>query len=370
MRTATLTFHAPNNNGSFLQAYALQKVLQNYDIENEIVNFYPNKQERQYKVLRIPKSMGDIARDGIAILHYRGLSNRFRHFTEMRAKYLKMTPRIKTETEAINILKRYDVIICGSDQIWNTEARDFSDVYLLQGIQTKKIAYAVSCGSHIEQIDAARVVKSAKEFDAISVRESSTYDLLQENAIPNVEIVIDPTLLLGKDEYQILLEDVPIIDEDYIFLYTINYSDNILRAVAEFSKRCGMPVYTPFTGFSAYRCSKYGIKILWNVAPDKFLNFMYHARWVFSNSFHGIAFSIIMNKNFYRVCELNTAGERIPDDRIDNLLSMLDLTDRNITSIKNKDSDIDYARVNSSLTFLREKSIQWLCKSICQEQEL
>lgn len=199
MRTATLTFHAPNNNGSFLQAYALQKVLQNHCIENEIVNFYPDKQERQYTVFRIPKSMGDVARDGISVLHYKGLSNRFRRFTEMRAKYLKMTPRIKTETEAINILKRYDVIICGSDQIWNTEARDFSDVYLLQGIQTKKIAYAVSCGSHIEQIDAARVVKAAKGFDAVSVRESATLSLLQENAIPNVEIVLDPTLLLEKD---------------------------------------------------------------------------------------------------------------------------------------------------------------------------
>ena len=367
MRTATLTFHAPNNNGSFLQAYALQKVLQNHYIENEIVNFYPDKQERQYKVFRIPKSMGDVARDGISVLHYKGLYNRFRRFTEMRAKYLKMTPRIKMETEAINILKRYDVIICGSDQIWNTEARDFSDVYLLQGIRTKKIAYAVSCGSHIEQIDAAKVIKAAKEFDAVSVRESATLSLLQENAIPNVEIVLDPTLLLEKDAYQILYEDVPIIDEDYIFLYTINYSDNILRTVAEFSKRRRIPVYAPFTGFSAYRCKKYGIKILWNVAPDKFLNLMHHACWVFSNSFHGIAFSIIMNKNFYRVCELSAAGKRLPDDRIDNLLSMLNLANQSITDIKGEENDIDYSEVNQVLASLRKKSIKWLCGSLCLE---
>lgn len=367
MRTATLTFHAPNNNGSFLQAYALQKVLQNHHIENKIVNFYPDKQERQYKVLRVPKSMRDVARDGISVLHYKGLSNRFRRFTEMRAKYLKMTQRIKTETEAINILRKYDVIICGSDQIWNTEARDFSDVYLLQGIQIKKIAYAVSCGSDIEQIDAVRVVNAARKFDAISVRENASFALLQENSIPNVEIVLDPTLLLEEAEYQILFDDTPIINEDYIFLYTINYSDNILRTVAEFSKRRGIPVYTPFTGFSVYRCSKYGIKVLWNVAPDKFLNLMSHASWVFSNSFHGIAFSIILNKNFYRVCELNTAGKRMSDDRIDNLLSILNLTDRSITNINNEDSDIDYARVSPVLTSFREKSIQWLCKSLCQE---
>lgn len=81
------------------------------------MNFYPDKQERQYKILRVPKSMGDVARDGISVLPYKGLSNRFRRFTEMRAKYLKMMQRIKTETEDINILRKYDVIICGSDQI-------------------------------------------------------------------------------------------------------------------------------------------------------------------------------------------------------------------------------------------------------------
>lgn len=364
MRTATLTFHAPNNNGSFLQAYALQKVLQDHRIENEIVNFYSDKQERQYKVLRVPKSMGDVARNGISVLHYKALSERFRRFNEMRAKYLTMTQRIKTKSEVTDVLQKYDVIICGSDQIWNTEARDFSDVYLLRNFQTKKIAYAVSCGSNIERIDATRIVDAARKFDAVSVRESTTFSLLQENGIANVEIVLDPTLLLEKSSYQILFENTPIIDGDYIFLYTINYSDSILKAVQEFSETHGIPVYTPFTGFSAYKCSKYGIKVLWNVAPDQFLNLMNYARWVFSNSFHGIAFSIIMNKNFYRVCELNAAGRRLPDDRIDSLLSMLNLEDRNITDIKIRKNDIDYSKVNQKLAYYCEKSIKWLCESL------
>lgn len=83
---------------------------------------------------------------------------------------------------------------------------------MLQGIQTKKIAYAVSCGSNIKQIDAVRVVNAARKFDAISVRENATSTLLQENAIPNVEIVLDPTLLLEESEYQMLFDDTPIIN--------------------------------------------------------------------------------------------------------------------------------------------------------------
>lgn len=151
MKTGTITFHAPNNNGSFLQAYALQTVLKNQleGVENEIIDFYSEKQMRQYSVFRKPKSGGDIGRNLISLVHYKGLKSRHERFDQMRKKHLALSRRCAAEKEVYEVANAYDTLICGSDQIWNTEARDYSDAYFMTGVEKKKISYAASFGSHI-----------------------------------------------------------------------------------------------------------------------------------------------------------------------------------------------------------------------------
>ena len=89
MRTATITFHAPNNNGSFLQAYALQKYITTHfdNVENEIIDFQPESQQQQYAIFRKIHSKKDILRNLISFWHYKALSKRFLVFSEMREKY-------------------------------------------------------------------------------------------------------------------------------------------------------------------------------------------------------------------------------------------------------------------------------------------
>ena len=146
--------YAPNNNGSFLQAYALQTVLKNQlgGVENEIIDFYSEKQMRQYSVFRKPKSGGDIGRNLISLVHYKGLKSRHERFDQMRKKHLALSRRCAVEKEVYEVANAYDTLICGSDQIWNTEARDYSDAYFMTGVEKKKISYAASFGSHIHQI--------------------------------------------------------------------------------------------------------------------------------------------------------------------------------------------------------------------------
>lgn len=85
MKTGTITFHAPNNNGSFLQAYALQNVLESQlHIDNEIIDFYSEQQARQYSVFRKPHSAGDIGRNLVSLLHYKGLEKRHQRFDDIR----------------------------------------------------------------------------------------------------------------------------------------------------------------------------------------------------------------------------------------------------------------------------------------------
>ena len=127
MKTATITFHAPNNNGSFLQAYALQKYLTTHfdNIENDIIDFQPEAQQQQYAVFRKIHSKKDILRNLISVQHYKAISKRSASFSEMRKKHLKMTQRCTSTEEVLEIAGKYDLVIAGSDQIWNTTARDF-----------------------------------------------------------------------------------------------------------------------------------------------------------------------------------------------------------------------------------------------------
>jgi hypothetical protein len=368
IKTATLTFHAPNNNGSFLQAYALQKVLKVNGIDNIIINFYSNRQMEQYSVFRKPRSIKDIIRNVISLLHYSALKARFIHFQEMRDRYLNMTIRITKPEQVYEVVQKFDAIICGSDQIWNTAARDFSNVYFLLEIKCKKITYAVSCGSHLETVDKNLIVKSARDFYALSVRESATLEFFKEKGLVDTSIVLDPSLLLKKNDYDELYCKNSIIKGKYIFLYTINYDSQVLLNTKHISERLELPVYAAFTGYSAYKCKKYGIKVIYDMSPDKFLNLIDNATYVCTNSFHGVAFSIIFQKQFYRLCNADENGVCLVDNRIDEILNCLDLMDRNtLPSDQYKKNNIDYKLVEPKLEKMVCESKKFLFEALRNE---
>lgn len=364
MKTGTITFHAPNNNGSFLQAYALQTVLKNQLGGNEIIDFYSEKQMRQYSVFRKLKSGGDIGRNLISLVHYSGLKSRHERFDRMRKKYLALSRRCVTEKEVYEVANAYDTLICGSDQIWNTEARDYSDAYFMAGVDKKKISYAASFGSHIESINKEKVQKNISGFTHISVREKAGEEFLK-NLLPDkkVELVCDPTLLLQKAEYSKLMEKEN-VKEPYIFLYTINYGDEILQAAQKLSKEIQIPVYASFTGYSCVKCRKYGIKVLYDVGPAEFLRLVENATYTCSNSFHGIVFSIIFEKQFCRPVSVNKDGTLAGDDRIDSLLSQLELNGRTVkysdVTSELLQRKIDYTLVREKLDKIRENGIRYL----------
>ena len=125
-----------------------------------------------------------------------------------------------------------------------------------------------------------------------------------------------------------------------------------------------IPVYAPFTGYSCVKCRKYGIKVLYGVDPAEFLWLIENATCTCSNSFHGIAFSIIFEKQFCRPVFVNEDGIIVTDDRIDNLLSQLGLDERSI-SYKGAIHElilkkIDYNQVKEKLNGIRDNGICYL----------
>ena len=104
MKTGTITFHAPNNNGSFLPAYALQQILvKELGVDNEIIDFRSVKQTNQYKTFRPVQCKNDLLKNLASLPHYRKLNIRYARFEEMRNRYLMKTECIVSEEDALKI---------------------------------------------------------------------------------------------------------------------------------------------------------------------------------------------------------------------------------------------------------------------------
>ena len=148
----------------------------------------------------------------------------------------------------------------------------------------------------------------------------------------------------------------------------MNYSEEILKTAQKISKELNIHVITPFNTYSTVKSKKYGIKIKYDAAPNDFLNLVYNAKFVLTNSFHGTVFSIIFKKNFYHVCDILSDGTYKRDARIDDLLDYLELK-RNISSqtgidfIKDNLS-VNYDQVDEKLNMLKKASKEFLKESM------
>lgn len=366
MKTGTITFHAPNNNGSFFQAYALQRVLvTECGVQNTIIDYRPHEQTQRYSLFKEPKGIRDIVRNIYSLLHYFPLKRRYERFELMRKKYLNMSERATDIEGVLTIGREFDVDICGSDQIWSIYAREFSEAYFLPGIKNK-ISYAASLGAAVGGKELLKELLD--DFRAISVRERTGGQYLAAiTGRRDIAVLPDPTLLLKKEEYFELFDEKPLLKGDYILLYTMNYSDEILKIAKFMSDRMNCRIVAPFCGYSALFCMKYGIKITYDTGPEEFLNLMYHARFVVTNSFHGLAFSLIFEKPFCRAvhCE---KGRRKRDERLDCLLEECLMEERNVFDLFDAEQvlerKIDWMYKRRILEEKRSFAIKWLTEKI------
>ena len=369
-KTGTITFHASNNNGSFLQAYALQKIiLDKLKINNEIINLCSSKTENLYRLIRPIKKSADVLRTIVSILLYKKLKKREECFDIMRKRHLKLSKLLKSESEALDCAQNYDCVIAGSDQIWNITAHDFVKSFFLPNVKTKKITYAISCGSNINSMDLSQFAEYINGFSELSTREINSAKIIS-NIYKNgdVKTVLDPTLLLNQEQYADLYDaDKRMIEKPYIFLYSINYNKEVLKTAKRMSKIMGLPVVTIFNSYHAIMSTFFGIKVIYDAGPAEFLNLMKNAKCVLTNSFHGTAFSIIFKKQFYHLTTAEN-GHVLKDDRINGLLAKLDL-DQDISFYSTEKeifekSNIDYVFVYNKLEILRKESFDYLEHSL------
>lgn len=295
-----ITFQSQYNYGSALQAYALQETIKSLGFDCKILNYFYWKDMKSYDLIRWR------SKNPIVILldlyTVKNCINRKKAYKNFQNKYLNLTEQTENWQDLREISKDCEILVCGSDQIWNLAAtQGVHPAYYLEfaNASQRRIAYGPSFTiSSIPDIyfDGLRV--ALQDFSAMSVREKQTADQLAAITGRKVFCVLDPTLLHDAEFYDKLLNGYTLsLPQDYIFVYCLHYSSlGVLRKAAEkYAKKHNLKIVY-FNKFNIYHpLYKFNI---FQYGPEAFLYAVKHADFVMGDSFHAAVFSVIYNKQF------------------------------------------------------------------------
>lgn len=264
---------------------------------------------------------------------------------------------------------QYEGLICGSDQIWNPDYNIPSFFLDFGSDECKKVIYAASIGkSKLKRNEKKVYKKLLVSPDYISVREKTAQKLISNLTNKTVELVLDPTLLHDEKYWNKKADDSSLVlNKDYVFCYFLGLSDEKIKSANRFAKINNCEIITiPFLHNDNDNCtSLFEGQLLSNVNPADFLNLIRNSKYILTDSFHAVVFSIIFNKRFWCFSrDMDTYGM---NTRLDTLLSYVNMNDRMISPKELLNKSVDYGNIyydNKILNAKREHSINFLKKSL------
>ena len=355
-----ITFHYALNYGSVLQEYAFKNLLEKKGYKVSIINFICRRDYDQYKLFRTRYYIKHPYGFLVDCLLYGKNKKRKENFRRFILKNFSLTKKYYSSKDMKELNDMFDVFICGSDQIWNLDCtKNVEPAYFLNFVDEKKlkIAYAPSLGHVKFKKDYSNDLKIAlKDIDYISIREKSTLPLIKYLTNKNIEIVLDPTLLLNKDNYTNIINTEKNIEFNYIFVYMLEYNNDLIDYCNEIADIYNMEII--YINKSAKLFNKIKGKDAFGVGPARFLFYIKNAEYIITNSFHATVFSIIFNKKFMTFTTKKSSA------RILDLLEKLDIKERVYKKGCNISDNINYKKVMQKLNELRKTSLEYLDRAL------
>lgn len=351
-KAGILTFHRARNYGAVLQAYALQKKVQQY-LQTEIIDYQNDKINRSLKLWigGTHKGLKQKIRVVSAFLFRLRKKLAFDQFINHE---LACSEKVE-KGELKELSKRYDILITGSDQVWNNELTDGDNSYFLDfaTANVKRIAYAVSMGDVSTGLNREQIAV-IEGYDLVTVRERQAVQYLETQIKKEIQVCCDPALLLPAEEWQKLIS--PRIEKrKYVFLFMIEERQDLMKYARALARREGAKLVS----------SKKDFFFLLRSSPKDFLSWIYHAEYVITNSFHGTVFSLLFHRPF--VCSGAMEGGGLKN-RIIELLNLVNMESRLMESSQFKmESPIDWKLVEEGMENYREKSWNILRDALLEE---
>lgn len=363
MKIGILTYHRAHNYGAMLQAYALRTYLHNQGHDVEFIDYWPDSHNKQYTLFKPIRGKSlyfkilNIISDSVTLIRRTIRMNKFNNF---RKKHLGINDSIKYTTNKEPIIERYDCVVVGSDQIWRTQEYEGKHVgidpmYLCTNIPntTRCISYAASMGIiSLTSEDEHLIRTSLKNFNTILVRENSLKQLVESLGY-SAHVVLDPTLLLTKQQWDQLTPSHRYSQKPYVLFYELMPSQEALA----FAKKKALSLNCELLIMDSIIHTLPRKNHISYASPIEFMHAIRDAEFVIATSFHGTAFSIIFEKQFI------TIGLKKNADRVKTLLQQVGITEQ-YQDLPIETSKINYKEVNTTLQTIRQHSQQLLVKSI------
>ena len=319
MKIGIITFHHIDNYGATLQAYALHKFLKQQGYDVEIIDYRPYKAIKYYT-----RSLSPINKN--FSLNKRAFGNiarawRMRQF--LRSQIKLSQKKYYSKKGLAYFRDKYDVVICGSDQIWCLDSfRGFDTSYFLDFVSqetTRRISYAASFGNstflknHKEEI-----CNLVEKFQTILVRDSNSKNIINTECNVDAARVLDPTFIVKYDD---IISPVKIKD-NYLLIYNqaelTSAQETFIKSIAEAKKLAIV---------SVGKYNKIAQTNLVSASPKEWVSLFNQASYVVTNTYHGTIFSIIFKKLF------TVFGHQKKSQKLTDLLSIFNLSNRMLTSI-------------------------------------
>lgn len=275
-----------------------------------------------------------------------------------------------------NCIKKYDVFITGSDQVWNLQWY-YSPAYLLDFVPVDKIKFSYAASLGMSELDAGKQEifrKSLKDYRAVSVREEEAVHLLENLSPVMPQLVLDPTMLLSKEEWDQVCTD-RIIESNYIFCYFLGDDFNERKIAKKYAKKHGLKLVTmPHINNKIIKSDlNFGDIILYDVSPEKFISLIKYAEYIFTDSFHAAVFSSIYEKEYF---VFQRAGRMGMSSRIYTLTKLFeseshfcDTSEKATMEYIEKLPKLDYSHPFLLFEKMKAESVAFLKKNLWEAEE-
>lgn len=363
-----ITYHHYNNYGTMLQALGLQKKIEQLGYEAELIDFKQDNSLPKYdliklRIKRLPIYIKEKNKYQILARAKENVARKNQLFEKFYQDYLKVGKQQYTSTQQlIDNPPVYDGYIVGSDQTWNPFVANAPEAFFLPFVKNsqKKGSYGPSLAvQSLSKEKECEYKEKLSDFSFLSCREKDGAYLLEQILKKEVKWVLDPTLLLSADEWSKYCK-YEVSTEPYILVYFLGEKKehrkivNKLQEITKWKVICLPATYLEMENESYEK--------VWG-GPEEFLSLIKGAKLICTDSFHGTAFSINFEKNFFAFCKSNDSEESSENSRLYSILNMFGLSNRIIKNEEEINVDgipIDYSSVMPVLKKERENSIAYL----------
>lgn len=353
MKVGIITFHNAINYGAVLQTYATQTIVQEYGHDVEVIDYHNKKIDRLYSL-----GIRNFIKKRCYLMPISWLRNYFFYKRKKSFKvFLREQLNISSERYyqgKKNYIGKYDIILIGSDQLWNKKITGGLDNVYWGEFETspkmKKIAWSICMNNdNLTQEDIKYIIEHLNLFTAISVREKSLQKFLYSITCNKYIQTLDPTLMLQREQWENLCQ--PVSEHNYIAVYAVQDEEATISFAREVAKQLNKKILI-IRSKANYYWTKENKEYC---GPREFLSYIRYADFVVTTSFHGTVFSLVFQKQF--VCPKFRSNTRI-----ESLLNTLDVKHRVIEAgieVRTLPA-IDYSEVSNRLLIARQNTKQFI----------